>query len=933
MSLYQGFAQQKGFGAYHVDIPDPSEKIRRQGLEAMKGMEAKIQSNAEQAQRLLTNFEQNAQIEASQRQANFELRTHYAQTMAAGKWKNYETAIKNAETRAKGKQKDWEALLSLTKSGAQLAKMGIDHNRKVTDGFVDQIYRDYGIGWKQFQFIQGLQDEVIQSGADLQGLLRKMEIRGNVPMDVIQRIRRGGGYMNLAVNKTSARRWANSTLKSNIAARSSEPLDLPGMPKGLTLNSATGPNLETALQYLVSDEIRKLDDPQTGEARWNNKVLALAGISGPDGTIARLKANYIQKDVERTQRREYADRHNETITILKDFMGPQGGSPDVAGARGIQGAIYFLAGGMDAPGNQLSIARNRVVDSIDAGLRNGQLTWEEVRGLGDLDIYPRGTNGKSVKWSKHFSKDWGKIVAAGEQFYENEEAELALETAHLKLEGKEFLGNMREIVQSGEYDLDTLIKFSAYAENRGHHFDAAKTYLNSVIAKGKTTINDDIGSKQLIARANRGEIITDDEIDRWNFSDGVASQVKAEVVKHNNNLPQQGTNGTYERLESFIDGELKTIIPPKSGYQHNSTHKDAKIGAMREAALHYRTARESGKSHEDAYDYAKGKIHEDLWKEGGRWHKKTKNGVAYFNDFGPKDFDTIDLNREQLGARLHNNPDAIYTEQMINESDLKEISAQAQKGIYRPVHNKAMLIQSLTRGNVSGVEAMQAQLQLIRDRETQELGAPTTQLLPQDYVNRYSTEVKKIHPLATRLLNTYNLADVNKAYVRSGYQPPNQNHYYNKIYPMVETGDYNNVMNAEGQIVNSNSTIKASISNASIRQVLQIMENGWITHAGNALFDYESLKAAVEGSGIGWEAKFNADNQRKLTNWKFKNNGLASFGHVEPDEYNIEVADSVNQNLNTDKIDGRTFYRSMGACNTEACSFMKANPQLFGIEE
>ena len=193
--------------------------------------------------------------------------------------------------------------------------------------------------------------------------------------------------------------------------------------------------------------------------------------------------------------------------------------------------------------------------------------------------------------------------------------------------------------------------------------------------------------------------------------------------------------------------------------------------------------------------------------------------------------------------------------------------------------------------------------------------------------------MKKIHPLATRLLNTYNLADVNKAYVRSGYQPPNQNHYYNKIYPMVETGDYNNVMNAEGQIVNSNSTIKASISNASIRQVLQIMENGWITHAGNALFDYESLKAAVEGSGIGWEAKFNADNQRKLTNWKFKNNGLASFGHVEPDEYNIEVADSVNQNLNTDKIDGRTFYRSMGACNTEACSFMKANPQLFGIEE
>ena len=46
--LYKGYAQQKGFAAWKVDIPDPSKRIREQGLEQMRGMEEQLEWNQNQ---------------------------------------------------------------------------------------------------------------------------------------------------------------------------------------------------------------------------------------------------------------------------------------------------------------------------------------------------------------------------------------------------------------------------------------------------------------------------------------------------------------------------------------------------------------------------------------------------------------------------------------------------------------------------------------------------------------------------------------------------------------------------------------------------------------------------------------------------------------------------------------------------------------------
>ena len=71
--LYKGYAQEKGFGATLVNVPDPSKKIREQGLVAMGHMKDEIEWNNKQANKVTAALERNNQIEAKNRSDNFEL--------------------------------------------------------------------------------------------------------------------------------------------------------------------------------------------------------------------------------------------------------------------------------------------------------------------------------------------------------------------------------------------------------------------------------------------------------------------------------------------------------------------------------------------------------------------------------------------------------------------------------------------------------------------------------------------------------------------------------------------------------------------------------------------------------------------------------------------------------------------------------------------
>ena len=927
---FQSFA--KGGVFDPVKIPDKSDKILAQGKRYIEGQEKLIAHNAEQARLAVKVFDENAAIEQQQRAQDFDNQQMYAQTIAQRKWRNYEIAVNNAKIRQDQAQKDRQALLNLTKSGAKLGQIVHERNKTSAQQMAESLQLNYGIGRKGFQAIKNAEQSIINNNESLQALLRELEIKGDVPMDVISKIRRSGGYLNFAVEKNSATRFGQKLL-GRIGERSNEEVKLPGYDKGISLNTAIASNpglTRTVAEELIRQELTLPD----GSQKYSTKVLALAGLTGPKGHVQNVLAHFDQKSNKIIVDNEWGDRHKETIEVLKAFMGPQNGSAMPLGPEGINAAVIYFAGGENASGEKFKYARTRVVNALSHALETQAISWDQVKGLENYLVKTKGTPG-GKKWSILYGNEWNQLQKAGQKFYEAEEADLQLESANLKLEGERFYTKVQQIVQLENPGPQTLSKLIAHTAGRGKHFDSARTYLQAAMVRGQTAINDEAGKNALLVRAKNGETITSTEIEKWNFSKPVEAQVRALVAKHNDSVPQDGDNGTRERLKFAITAKLGTKIKRTNQWYNNSTHKDAEIMAMKLASGYYQSYRDKGESHEAAYTYAvtqiENKIDEDYAKRSGYFNVKTKDGQQYFAGARPggKFEKPIEIGRKQIGTELAENPNLIYTK---NYFDPSEIAEKANKGIYREPHRMAMLMQSLSKGKLDAVDIMQAQLQLKRNQEEAEFGTATTPLLPDAYIKRYKKEIEKVGPLAQQLLTSINQVDVNKAYVSSGIQPVNQESYYNKANNLIENGDPNSIQNTfDGAVSNSFSTLKYNITEVPISEVLQLMQNGHFNRAGNALFDYDALKEAATESGLGFDAKFSEANQRKLQNVRFKKYGLSGFSHVEFDEEQIQMGESVHQNLNSETIEQATYFRSPAACNIEACAWLKANkPEIYG---
>ena len=104
MSLYKGYAQQRGFSANQIKIPDPSDKIRAQGLQQLKYMQEELDYKNKQARELSEVFNQNIELEERLRNDQFEDRKEYGRAQAKWKWKQYETSVNNARVKAEHKR-------------------------------------------------------------------------------------------------------------------------------------------------------------------------------------------------------------------------------------------------------------------------------------------------------------------------------------------------------------------------------------------------------------------------------------------------------------------------------------------------------------------------------------------------------------------------------------------------------------------------------------------------------------------------------------------------------------------------------------------------------------------------------------------------------------------------------------------------------------
>ena len=754
MSLYQGYAQQRGFNP--VDIPDPSEKIRKQGLRQLAYMKDEWDSYEKNARRIADQVNENTQTTLDQLASRFQDKKDYGQILANHRWKQFETSIKNQRVKADQARKDFQGLLQFTKTGAAAYKQWDIKQKKNIDNFAAEIYRDYGIDREKFDAIRNLQSSVLKNDTELNAALIKMQLDG-VPLDVIARIRRGGGYMNIAVGKLSARRRAQQ-LPQYLAEQSNTELDLPGF-KGLTLNNARGPNVDTALQELTS----RFFQDENGEQLFSSKMMELGGTNA---LIDQAKIEWRARDRTRTFNEEAKDQHKSVITLIHDFTGYDADIGRQKGAEGIPLLVEHLAGGPNASARSFKIAKRKVHAALVEGLKNGSVKWATVEGLETLLVSHKSSKEKQP-WAKLNPTLFRELERAGMSYDQHAQDAVILQEAGLRDEGREFYKNMVQLNEDydGEIPTEILQQMLGYGTKRGTHFAAGTQYLQKIQAYGQQTINDRVGQAELLAKSERGEIITNEDIEKWNLSRTVETQVRALVRKYNTYLPQEGKDGTKERLKFRIESQLNHLIQKETAWYTSETWLDTRIHAEQEAARYYRTARESGKSHHDSYIYARDLITRDI-ETGGKdgYYKKThKKGVPEFRGALAKKQDVIEINREEIATELVENPNLIYSKRYIDPVDLRILSAKANKGLWPEMNGKAMLIQSITKGKVSAVDVLQAQLQGIINEEKAISGASTTQLLPKSYVEKYKKTNAIISPFAQHLLESYNLVDINKA--------------------------------------------------------------------------------------------------------------------------------------------------------------------------
>ncbi len=98
---------------FTVNIPDPSNKIRNQGLEVLRGWREKSAFDKSNAQELLAALKENEQIESQYRQKAFKAHEADNKRIASLIDKNYDVEIKNLGQEARNAKRKYDALAKL----------------------------------------------------------------------------------------------------------------------------------------------------------------------------------------------------------------------------------------------------------------------------------------------------------------------------------------------------------------------------------------------------------------------------------------------------------------------------------------------------------------------------------------------------------------------------------------------------------------------------------------------------------------------------------------------------------------------------------------------------------------------------------------------------------------------------------------------------
>ena len=890
--LYKGYAQQKGFGSYLVDVPDPSKKIRQQGLEAMGHMKDAIDWNNKQASRLTEAFTDNANLESKVAKENFELGQDMNQMIHNQKMRNWDDRINADKAKKAHREKQIQSLLSLTKSGAQLWKAYDTSQKKAGSDYANMLWEEHGIGWKKLNAVQNLSEEIWHDSSAREAELTKLGMQG-YSEDLLQRIRSVSGYKKIAIAKADARRWAKRR-SEYYSSNWNTKVEIPGFGEA-DLDSARGDQVDTVLQLL---DKRARDE--LGVNAPTSKIMASSGsytlLEEARSTIRQQKKSLAISDA-------LGEKNNDELLIIDDHIAIAPDGTRNVGA-GIVKAIEYYAG-PNPSADDYRRAKKRVFSALQSGIKDGYWDASIFAKAGDHEF--KHSSGK-VSIRKIFKNEWLAVEDALVNGTNREYNVANIAVKQNKVDDQKYLGEIMNI--SGNLKAEDYTRMLSVA--RKNNWSNSQTFISNQLTRMQNNAADDQVLGIVQDRINSNRHMTRQEVIELGGSPAANSQAFQLLDANSKFLPE--SYGHEAELDSTIEALLESRIPtPVTGTQ-DYTRATAKTHALTLARSQYKAyMTKPGANPQDAKAHALQYIKERIFEKGGAFEKeydKETGNWGFSIGMISGNADHLEMDATVVATKVQKDRGAIYNEPLMSVDALRVKSENLNKGIQQELLPRSVFIESTSKGVVNALETEQAQIAYY-NKKLKEEGKPLIREYPEWYVKSVKDLYSNVNPSVIRLLNKYDYCKINQAACTSGMNPVYTKPAFDKARNIVrgtlgtnQAGDYNATEN--GSSLDRADLKNVYITGANLKQITELQQKGLLVTAGRYQFTAEQLIEAANLAGIPLTERFDADTQNKLFDAYFKQHGPEMINNIQNLE-DQQLLKDLHESVTSDKISSLKF--------------------------
>ena len=897
MSEFISYATTKGMGAYLVKVPDKGEKIAARTRIKKGYMQDELEWNNKQAARHLAGLESSINKEAELQEITFKASQDINETLAKQKWSNFETIIKLQEKKRQQTEKNIAQLLKLTETGAKVYKQFDAKRKKSADDFALGLWEEHGIGLEKYNAVIGIKDKLWNDEAKQQAELRRLGLDG-IQDDILNNLRRTGGYRAIAIAEQDALRWARQRglfYDENWNTK----VHIEGFGE-IDLHSAKGSQVD-----LVLRELDTLARDELGENAPSSKILASSDaytvLENARATIRRRKREEVIQEAKGQQ-------WNDEIKFIKNEFNQTVNGVQVTGGQAIQNSIYLFAGGKDVTDpNELREGRKITFKALNHALKNGDISSSTLIEAGN--DYIEHSSGR-VQIKSVFRKEWLMLQPALKDAQTREMAAANLAIAQNNIEDIKMRSEMFNLASTTDTKPETWTRFLNIAKEK--QYPQTQTYISSQITRWQT----DAADAQLLAIVDQAisenRFMTPTQVNEIGGSIAAQGEANSRMAKASDKMPYK--YGHYEPIQELVEDLLEGEIPRRITGNTDYSRSAAQRGLENKGLAYYRAfMQKPGATPQDALvnteKYIKDqmltnplfqKVHD---KELGQWVFK----IGHIEGQPFK----IDDDYSEMTSALVANKGAIHTRLWMDPVALEKKANDLNANIPREILPRATHIESVTKGGIRALEAEMAQIDMINKTRKEE-GLELIPQYPNSYVNKVKDTYKLINPKALRLLNKYDYCSVNRAACDSGLNPfytePTLNRARTVFAP---ENDYNSTSAG-----NSYSEFRIGVVHSTGREVIQMMNNEYFEFAGRFNMRPESIEEGYKLAGIPLDQKFDEETQNRVWDALFKKNGPAMIEQIENPEEKF-LMKSLHKSL-TSKEGGEGVYGLPHNLNSKA---------------